>query len=51
MTDSQEVLTFVEWLRTQGYYMKKVDTFGNEKFEATPDLVRKYERAMAGRRR
>lgn len=42
---SQVVERFVEWLRTEGYFMKKVDSLGNEKFVPTYELIEQYRLA------
>lgn len=43
-----DVLRFVEWLRSEGYFMKKVNAYGNERWAPTDELVQKF-RATAGR--
>lgn len=45
MTDRKIVEDFVDWLRAEGYFMKKVNALGNEKFIPTPDLIESYRLA------
>jgi hypothetical protein len=45
MTDQKIVEDFVDWLRAEGYFMKKVNALGNEAFVPTQELVETYRLA------
>lgn len=42
MSDVDTITAFIDWLRHEGYFMKKVDELGNEKFVPTHELLEKY---------
>lgn len=42
MTAQEDIVAFIDWLRVEGYFMKKVNELGNERFVPTQELVEQY---------
>jgi hypothetical protein len=45
MSTHDDIQKFIDWLRTEGYFMKKIDELGNEKFVPTQELLEQYRLA------
>lgn len=45
VSDVDTVEKFVDWLRREGYFMKKINETGNEKFVPTQALLEEYRLA------
>jgi hypothetical protein len=45
MGDTDVIQKFIDWLRREGYFMKKVNALGNEAFVPTSELLEAYRLA------
>jgi hypothetical protein len=45
VSDRDAIEAFIDWLRREGYFMKKVNALGNERFIPTQGLLEDYRLA------